>query len=1296
MSAFTTIRAVGSALPADLLSATVSDARLEGMRADDYHLEYGVTPREAANRAWSVLTGAWSGYREAISKLPEGDRAVRITREKWLAVLLRELAFGRVPVTPSGGLVLDDRSFPISHSFELDVGHVPLHLLGWGVELDRKTPGQPGAADRAPHAMVQEYLNRTDEALWAMVSNGRVLRMLRDSSTLIGQSYVEFDLEAMFDGEVFSDFVVLFLVCHSSRFETERRDDAAIADCWLERWRTYAAETGTRALQALSPGVKRAVEALGSGFMRHPANDLHHRLGDESITPKDVHEALLRLVYRLLFCFVAEDRGLLLDPDGSQQAKQRYLEWFSTARLRRVATRRRGSGHADLWQSVSLVLDGLATEGGRPELALPGLGGLFEIGEVDVVIGCELGNEPLLTAVRHLTIVQPVDGGPKRTVDYRNLGAEELGSVYESLLEFVPSYDRNTRNFVLESKVGNDRKTSGAYYTPSSLIDCLLDSALDPLLDEAEGSADPEGSLLALTVCDPACGSGHFLVAAAKRIAARVASVRARSEGSDRDEATIVEEQRAMHDVVDRCIFGVDLNPMAAELAKVSLWLESVQPGRALSFLNGHIKVGNALLGATPAGLAGGIPDGAFTALEGDTKKWVASLKKRNSVERDAGQNDLFSGPGIDVRNTGLASSLEALERLPTASLSDVHTAQQRYRDFDTSAELRRARCLADAWCSAFIATKTSDTPAITQSTITRLETGHADLRTSSEATLVDKISQQYKFFHWHLEFPQIFQVGDTAGPAIAEPGWSGGFSCVVGNPPWDTLSPDTREFFGGLVPEIRELSKADKTVKIDELLENEGFRSLWELHRRELFNTAHFLKRSGRYRMYASGNLGKGDFNVYRSFVELALTITEAKGVAGQIMQSGLYSGANSSEIRRVLLEECTWLAVYGFDNKGGSWFEGVALENFAAYAARVGVVPSPDHEIQAAFGLPNPDTLASDLSQRRLTFRASVIRVQNPETFAIPDIRDPRTAQISQRLYDTWPSLVSEHDEWPLRDFSREIDMSDKNNVFSESRDGVPIYEGRMIDFYDHRAKRYVSGHGNSSKWEETPFGSDRKVIWPQWSVKRSELQNDDVRARIDGYRVGFMDIADPGRKRSFTCTVVPPGTVCGHTVPTVLFGSGLDLLPSFTAVANSLVVDFVARQRTTSKHMTFSILDSLPIARLRRDDHRFEWLTGRSLQLTCTSMEMTEFWNLVAESGVVESCEAGDIPGILDLGERTRVRAEIDAYVALEVYELNRPDLEAIIDTFTQLRTIEEKAVDEFRTKRLVLAAYDEMTK
>ena len=965
MSAFTTIRSIGAALPADVLAATVSDTQLKGLKADDYHLEYGVTPREAANRAWSVLSNAWVGYRDAIAKLPDGDRAVGITRDKWLAVILRELGFGRVPTTPAGGLVVEERSFPISHAYDLTAGQVPLHLLGWGVPLDTKTPGQPGAADRAPHAMVQEYLNRADQALWAIISNGRILRILRDSSTLIGQSYVEFDLEAMFDGEVFSDFVVLYLVCHASRFEPDVRDDATLQDCWLERWRTYAAETGTRALQALSPGVKRAIESLGTGFLRHPANNLHHQLTDKELTTEDLREALLRLVYRLLFCFVAEDRGLLLDPNADIIAKQRYSEWFSTSRLRRIATRRRGSGHADLWQALSIVLNGLGQEAGRPELGLPGLGGLFDTGTIDVVVGAQLANEPLLSAIRHLTVVQPAGGGPKRVVDYRNLGAEELGSVYESLLEFVPRYDPSTRTFTLENAAGNDRKTSGAYYTPSSLIDCLLDSALDPLLDEAERATDPQGALLAITVCDPACGSGHFLVAAAKRIAARLSAVRARANSNSSAEPTIIDDQSAMHDVVERCIYGVDLNPMAAELAKVSLWLESVQPGRALSFLNGHIKVGNALLGTTPALLAAGIPDDAYTALDGDDKKIAAAHKKLNKTER-GGQDDLFSNAGISVSTASLAAQVAAVEALPKASLTDVHLTAQRFRDFDTSPELRTARLVADAWCAAFVVGKTTDIPAITHATLTRLQKnppafeqgqqadGVADLA-SAEAELVQRTSEQYKFFHWHLEFPQIFRVADDVGEE--GPGWQGGFSCVLGNPPWDKLSPDSREFFGDLVDGIRALPQDEKDERIDELLQQDAFRNRWLDHQRYLFATVHFLKRSGRFTMFAEGNLGKGDFNAYRSFVETALTIARTDGFASQVTPGNLYGGANASAIRKHLFDRCRLQDVLGLINTRRHWFAEVDIDRFAAYAARIGGVTE---SFATRFGLDQPSDLA------------------------------------------------------------------------------------------------------------------------------------------------------------------------------------------------------------------------------------------------------------------------------------------------------------------------------------------------
>jgi len=244
---------VGSTLPPDLLARVVEGGDLPGLTPTDYHLEFGVTPREAANRAWSILTGAWAGYRAALAERSDGDAAVGLTREKWLTIVLRELGFGRVATTHAGGVQADGRSFPVSHLWD----DVPIHLLGWGVDLDRRSPGVAGAAEKAPHAMMQELLNRSDEHLYAILSNGRKLRLLRDSTALVGQSFVEFDLEAMFEGEVFSDFVVLYLLAHQSRFEPVE-SGAGPEDCWLERWRNDAVETGARALGGLrvEPGQR--------------------------------------------------------------------------------------------------------------------------------------------------------------------------------------------------------------------------------------------------------------------------------------------------------------------------------------------------------------------------------------------------------------------------------------------------------------------------------------------------------------------------------------------------------------------------------------------------------------------------------------------------------------------------------------------------------------------------------------------------------------------------------------------------------------------------------------------------------------------------------------------------------------------------------------------------------------------------------------------------------------------------------------------------------------------------------
>ncbi len=706
---FTSVRVAGGLLPGDVLSAVLAGS-VDGVSSGAYHLG-GESPREAAARVWTHLLGVYRRFRDDLGRIPDGDPAVGVTRERWLTLLLAELGYGRVPSTGAGGLTVADRQYPVSHLW----GATPMHLLGWGVPLDKRTPGVAGAAQRAPHAMVQELLNRSEAHLWAVLSNGRLLRLLRDSTTLTGQAYVEFDLEAMFDGELFAEFALLFLLTHESRVEVP--EGGQPADCWLERWRITAVSQGVRALSLLRDGVQQALETLGTGFLRHPANSsLRDALESGSIRLDDVHQSLLRTVYRLLFWAVAEDRDALLDPHADPGAAARYREYFSSTRLRRLAQHRNGSAHDDQWDAVTVVMAALAATGGEPRLGLPGLGGLFSAAADDVLTGCRLGNQPLLAAIRSLSIVAP-KGQLRRTVDFRNLGAEELGSIYESLLELVPRRDPLTQTFTLETLAGNDRKTTGSYYTPTELVDLVLDTALDPVLDDAEKQPDPAAALLAVTACDPAIGSGHFMVAAARRIATRLAAVR--TGEVDPTPTTVAD---AMHDVVARCIYGVDVNPMAADLAKVSLWLEAMSPGRPLSFLDHHIKVGNALLGTTPALLHAGIPDAAYVALSGDDKPTVNAWRKLNEQQR-AGQSSLFDDGGIDVSNAAQRAAVEEVAGRAAAALTlaDVAWAAGRYTTLQTSDRLVRDRRVADAWCAAFLTPKTPADIPITHATLEQL-----------------------------------------------------------------------------------------------------------------------------------------------------------------------------------------------------------------------------------------------------------------------------------------------------------------------------------------------------------------------------------------------------------------------------------------------------------------------------------------------------------------------------------------------------------------------------------------------
>jgi hypothetical protein len=454
---FQTLRSEGGLLPPDLLRRVIDPrGSLKGTRPEDYGLPQGERLNEVITQSWNRLRRHWGEFRAAAAKLPEGEAATGLTNDKWNLPLLRELDFGsQFPTSASPEIA--GRTYAISRFY----GSVPIHLVGCGVSLDRRAAGVRGAAGGNPHGLVQEVLNRSPDHLWGIVGNGLRLRILRDNQALSRQSFLEFDLEAMFAAEAYSDFVLLWLVAHATRFAP--RDGNRIESCWLEEWTREAQEQGTRALKDLRGSVERALEVLGEGFTSHPQNTaLRDALRSGSLPLADFHGQLLRVVYRLIFLFVAEDRTLegqaLLHPrdesEAARVARERYASHYGTARLREQAGKIKGSRHGDLWRQFQILVGALsgepAFEGTRRALALPALGSfLWSPGSTADLNGAELTNHDFLEALRHLAFTP--QGKVLRPVDYRNLGAEELGGVYESLLALTPQISADGARFTSPS-----------------------------------------------------------------------------------------------------------------------------------------------------------------------------------------------------------------------------------------------------------------------------------------------------------------------------------------------------------------------------------------------------------------------------------------------------------------------------------------------------------------------------------------------------------------------------------------------------------------------------------------------------------------------------------------------------------------------------------------------------------------------------------------------------------------------------------------------------------------------------
>ncbi|MGW4682375.1 Eco57I restriction-modification methylase domain-containing protein [Micromonospora taraxaci] len=1297
---FSAVHTIGGLIPADMLLRIAEGRDVTGSKPADYRVVGSRSVRDDAERHWDYLKSIWKDLRGKLPVAPEAETPADPTGmavTQWLQPLFDELGFGRLTALGAAGITSDDggKTFAISHRWQ----HVPIHLAPWNATLDRR-PG--GAGTVPPQSLVQECLNRSEAHLWGVLTNGRQLRLLRDSSAMATAAYVEFDLEAIFDGELFSEFVLLYRLLHVSRFDVTEGTTAST--CWLEKWRTEAIAAGTRALDQLRKGVQDAITVLGTGFLRHPNNGALR----EEVDPQALHNALLRLVYRLLFLFVAEDRDALHHPDADEQARERYAGYFSSARLRAQARRRRGTAHSDLYQALRIVLDALGDENGRPELGLPGLGGLFDDNDADAPLhGLALSNDSLLTAIRHLSLVRDTGSRRWRSVDYRNLDAEELGSIYESLLELVPKHSAVDRTFELVELAGNTRKTTGSYYTPSSLIDCLLDSALDPVIDDAvkrgelaataAGQPDPSDAivseLLSLTVCDPACGSGHFLVAAARRIAKRVAAVRERNP-----EPTVDAVRHALHEVVANSIYGVDLNPMAVELAKVSLWMEALEPGKPLSFLDAHIKHGNALIGATPALLRRGIPDEAFKPIEGDDKTFAKGLEKQNAKQR-AGQGSLFDpDAGAKVANTVFARDLRRITTAAADNLGDVRRQASAYLTWRTSAEYARALHVADAWCAAFMWTKTKDAPsAVTHDVFRALEDPNASAASQATHDEIARLRGQYRFFHWHLEYPEVFEVPEYGTGIDAATGWVGGFDCVLGNPPWEHLELKEQEFFSARASEIAEAAGAKRKKLIDGLrATNPLLHEAYGAAKRQIDGVRHFAGDSGVFPL-----CGRGRIKTDPVFAEQGRNLTAPYGRMGMIVPTGIATDATTQFFFKDLVFNGSIAALYDFENRNGLF---PAVDSRMKFAV-LSLVGRALREPAAKFAFFLHDPIELNDAGKAFALTPEEIDLLNPNTGTCPVFRSRRDAEITLGIYRRVPVLIREGDPkgnpWGVSFMQGLFNMTSDSHLFRTREelefDGwiltgnvftkgsarmLPLYEAKMLHHYDHRWATYNDdGATRDVVLEERQDPST--VALPRYWVDKLEIDRALAnKGWARDWLLGFRKICRSTDERTAIAYAFPAGG---------LGDSGNIILPTaskFPALlyvnAVAIILDYVLRQKLGGTNLNFFQFEQLPFLGPTDVKPYARFIGSRVLELAYTATDMAPFARDLGDS---------DAPFCWDEERRSVIRAELDA-LFFRLYGVPRDDVDYIMETFPIVKRKDEAKYGTYRTKNLILAEYDRM--
>lgn len=1282
-----TIRSEGSLISADLLSA-IHSGEAYGQKAGDFGVDGKIRLIDEIAACWSDAKAYWAAFQHGMGRVKEGDSGATVTREQWILPLLRTLGFEGITFSRSAAQVGGETYF-ISHRLGEGAEGLPIHVEGARNDLDRRPPtGRPRIS---PHALIQDYLNRT-EHLWGIVTNGLQFRILRDSQRLSRPTYLEFDLQQVMEGEHFSEFQVFYRIIHRSRWP---RDVESGHECLLEQYYQQGIESGGRVREHLRDGVEEALKIFGNGFLVHPDNnDLRQQIREGRLEALDYYRQLLRLIYRFLFLMVSEERNLV-GPDPENDHLRKVYTWhYSISRLREKVERPVDMEERfwDHWEGVKQAFRLYSHEHFGQKMGVAPLNGdLFGPQAMPRLDNAFLYNRDFIRGFAHLSIFK--ENKTFRRINYAHLDVEELGSVYESLLDYHPVVSPSSlgeERLSFQLAFGTERKSTGSYYTRSELVQELIKSALVPVIEErlknAKTPQEKEQALLSLKVCDTSTGSGHFLLAAARRIGRELAKVR-----SGEDEPTPSEFRKAVRDVIQHCIYGVDLNPLAVDLCKVALWLEGHNRGYPLTFLDHRIKCGNSLIGLDKIErLKEGIPDDAFKPVTGDDKEVAKKIKAQNKKERkdrEKGQALLpfdISG-NLESDLASFAEQALSIDAIADNSPEDVHKKQENYQRIRADQAWFKDWTAANIWTAAFFypLTKTDDPTIPTHERLMRFlenpKAAHGQLVGKANA-----LAAKHRFFHWPLEFPDI---------AKAE-----GFDVVLGNPPWERIKLQEKEFFSITYPEIATAKNKSHRTKLIKELENQRPDLILLLieAKHDAESEARFIRESSRFPLTAVG-----DVNTYPLFAELArLTISE-RGRVGMVCPPGIASDDTTKEFFSDLMAKRSLVSLISFVNEKFI-FPGV-LHNFRFCAL---TMAGRTWQIERAEFAYECQTFEDIRQQERFcALNEEDIALINPNTHTAPVFLTKADAALVKKIHTRVPVLWNEGRDgnpWGIT-FTTMFHMSNDSDIFSLTpMDGhAPLYEAKMFHQYDHR---YGSSDPDSEKRSHMlglstvdEHMDPNYTVQPYYWVPKVAVEN-ALRGKWDKpWLIAFRGISSRALERTGIFTVLPRVGV-GNSAP-VVFPSEQEsqLITCLIGNFNSIVFDYVIRQKLSGPNMNFFFVKQLPV--LPPEAYSSEskaFVSPRVLELVYTSNDLHLF---------AKTMGFNSPPFKWDGERRALLRAELDAYYA-RLYGLTRDELRYILDpqdiygpnfpgeTFRVLKEKEIKQHGEYRTRCLVLEAWDRL--